>query len=105
MRIAEFSRTYGVEVEDLLDKCDGRIYPITPNIKKLFDYILDQIHDALELYSGPIVEVHLSDVANREEWRRVSVIADLAASRVVGKGPDGYREALEFIVKRVGAKP
>jgi 3-dehydroquinate dehydratase-2 len=57
------------------------------------------IHDALELFSGPIVEVHLSNVDDREDWRRHSVIADLAARRVVGKGPDGYREALEFLVK------
>ena len=57
------------------------------------------IHDALELFSGPIVEVHLSNVDDREDWRRHSVIADLAARRIVGKGPDGYREALEFLVK------
>jgi 3-dehydroquinate dehydratase II len=55
------------------------------------------IHDALELFSVPVVEVHLSDVDRREEWRRHSVIADLAASRVIGKGPEGYREALEFL--------
>jgi 3-dehydroquinate dehydratase II len=57
------------------------------------------IHDALELFSGPIVEVHLSNVDDREDWRRHSVIADLAAKRIMGKGPDGYREALEFLVK------
>ncbi len=57
------------------------------------------IHDALELFSGPIVEVHLSNVDDREDWRRHSVIADLAAKRIVGKGPDGYYEALEFLVK------
>ena len=55
------------------------------------------IHDALELFRVPVVEVHLSNVDEREEWRRHSVIADLAASRVIGKGPDGYREALEFL--------
>jgi 3-dehydroquinate dehydratase II len=57
------------------------------------------IHDALEAVAAPIVEVHLSNVAEREEWRRVSVIADVAAHRVVGKGPDGYREALAFLVE------
>jgi 3-dehydroquinate dehydratase II len=57
------------------------------------------IHDALELFSGPIVEVHLSNVDDREDWRRHSVIADLAAKRIMGKGPDGYREALEYLVK------
>ena len=63
------------------------------------------IRDALELFQVPIVEVHLSDIEEREEWRRSSVIADLAAKRVLGKGPDGYREALGFIVQQVGAAP
>jgi len=55
------------------------------------------IRDALELFDAPIVEVHLSDVDQREEWRRVSVISELAARRIVGKGPEGYRKALEFL--------
>ena len=59
------------------------------------------IHDALELLEVPIVEVHLSDIESREEWRRFSVVAELAAHRVIGKGPDGYREALEFLVGKV----
>lgn len=58
------------------------------------------IRDALELFEVPMVEVHLSNVDEREEWRRRSVISDLVAHRVVGKGPDGYREALEFLVRR-----
>jgi 3-dehydroquinate dehydratase II len=57
------------------------------------------IHDALELFDVPIVEVHLSNVDEREEWRRRSVIADLAATRVVGQGPEGYRKALEFLAE------
>ena len=55
------------------------------------------IHDALELFTVPIVEVHLSNVDAREEWRRVSVISELAARRVIGKGPEGYREALQYL--------
>jgi 3-dehydroquinate dehydratase II len=55
------------------------------------------IHDALELFRVPVVEVHLSNVDEREDWRRQSVLADVAAARVVGKGPNGYREALEFL--------
>ncbi|MBA2357808.1 MAG: 3-dehydroquinate dehydratase [Actinobacteria bacterium] len=56
------------------------------------------IRDALELVTAPIVEVHLSDVDRREEWRRLSVISDLAAERIVGKGQEGYRLALEYLV-------
>jgi 3-dehydroquinate dehydratase II len=55
------------------------------------------IHDALELFEVPVVEVHLSAVDEREDWRRLSVIADLAAARISGKGPEGYREALVFL--------
>ncbi|MFN8176258.1 MAG: type II 3-dehydroquinate dehydratase [Solirubrobacteraceae bacterium] len=53
------------------------------------------IRDALELAELPAVEVHLSAVDEREPWRRVSVIGDLCLARVSGRGPDGYREALE----------
>ncbi len=57
------------------------------------------IRDAVELLNVPVVEVHLSNVDEREDWRRVSVISDLAAKRVIGKGPDGYREALEYLAE------
>jgi len=58
------------------------------------------IRDALELLKVPIVEVHLSNIEEREQWRRHSVIADLAAKRIIGKGPEGYREALAFLAAR-----
>ena len=58
------------------------------------------IRDALEYAGVPVVEVHLSNVDEREEWRRRSVLEGLYAHRVVGKGPDGYRDALSFLVGR-----
>jgi 3-dehydroquinate dehydratase-2 len=61
------------------------------------------IHDALELLEIPIVEVHLSNIEEREEWRRTSVIADRVTHRVIGKGPEGYREALTFLAQRATA--
>ena len=56
------------------------------------------IHDALELTGKPVVEVHLSNVDEREEWRRFSVLEDIRTHRVIGKGPEGYHEALEYLV-------
>ena len=53
------------------------------------------IRDALELAELPAIEIHLSDVDKREDWRRHSVLAELCVARVAGKGPPGYREALE----------
>jgi 3-dehydroquinate dehydratase II len=52
------------------------------------------IRDALEITGVPAVEVHLSDLEAREPWRRQSVISELCFARVMGKGPEGYRDAL-----------
>jgi 3-dehydroquinate dehydratase-2 len=60
------------------------------------------IRDALEIAGLPAVEVHLSDVDNREEWRRVSVIRDLCLASVCGEGPDGYRSALARLRPELG---
>jgi 3-dehydroquinate dehydratase-2 len=59
------------------------------------------IHDALEIAAIPAVEVHLSNVAARDEWRRVSVIADLCLASVAGQGVEGYREALVRLSKEL----
>jgi 3-dehydroquinate dehydratase II len=55
------------------------------------------IRDALEPFGGKSVEVHLSDVEKREEWRRVSVLEGVVTERIIGKGFDGYREALVLL--------
>jgi 3-dehydroquinate dehydratase II len=55
------------------------------------------IRDALEVASLPAVEVHLSPVDERDEWRRVSVVRDLCIGSVQGKGVDGYRDALVLL--------
>jgi len=61
------------------------------------------IADALELTGLPAVEVHLSDVETRDDWRRLSVFDGLVLAKVSGKGPDGYREALELLARELGA--
>ena len=64
---------------------------INPGAWTHYSYAL---RDALEMVSAPVAEVHLSAVEEREEWRRTSVIADIAAIRVSGRGADGYDEAI-----------
>jgi 3-dehydroquinate dehydratase-2 len=81
-------------LHEALDNADALV--LNPAAWTHYSYA---IRDAVELFEGPVVEVHLSDVDEREEWRRFSVLADLAARRIVGKGPDGYREALEFLAE------
>jgi 3-dehydroquinate dehydratase-2 len=55
------------------------------------------IRDAVEIAGLPAVEVHLSDVMAREEFRKVSVIREVCVDSVWGKGAEGYREALMTI--------
>jgi 3-dehydroquinate dehydratase-2 len=61
------------------------------------------IADALDVAGLPAIEVHLSDVDSREDWRRLSVFDGLVLAKIAGKGPDGYREALEAIARELGA--
>ena len=59
------------------------------------------IRDAIELFTPfPSSRCTLSNIEEREEWRRYSVIGDLATKRILGKGPEGYKEALEFLVQQ-----
>lgn len=57
------------------------------------------IHDALKLLSCPVVEVHLSDISKREEFRHFSYISFVAAKVIKGQGANGYVQAIEFICK------
>jgi 3-dehydroquinate dehydratase II len=77
---------------DAYDNTDGLV--VNPGAWTHYAW---SIHDALEPLDIPIVEVHLSNVEEREEWRRTSVISDLVSTRILGKGPDGYLEALRYL--------
>jgi 3-dehydroquinate dehydratase II len=58
------------------------------------------LRDALELFDGPIVEVHLSDPRAREAFRHVSYVEPIAAATFAGHGADSYVRALEFLAAR-----
>jgi 3-dehydroquinate dehydratase-2 len=83
----------------VVDNADAAI--INPGAWTHYSYAL---HDALELVEAPVAEVHLSDIEAREEWRRVSVIADVVDVRVQGKGAAGYAEALEALAALVAER-
>ena len=79
-------------IHDAMDNTDGLI--VNPGAWSHYAW---SIRDALEMLPVPIIEVHLSNVDEREEWRRLSVVKDLAARRFIGQGPEGYRLALEYL--------
>ena len=79
------------------ERADGLI--LNPGAWTHYSYA---IRDALEVAGIPAVEVHLSAVDEREEWRRTSVIRDLCAGSIQGRGIEGYREALALLRAELG---
>ena len=80
---------------EALDWADGVV--ANPGAWTHYSYA---IRDALELFSVPVVEVHLSNLSEREEWRRNSVLEGISARRIMGAGADGYRQALAVLMGR-----
>jgi 3-dehydroquinate dehydratase II len=80
---------YVEEIHKAADYADGLV--LNPGAWTHYSWAL---RDAVEVSGLPAVEVHLSDVEAREEFRRVSVFEGVCVAKVSGKGPDGYREAL-----------
>jgi len=103
-RIGEFARELGLNTHFFQTNSESDFVEHLHRIEDMADGIVLNpgawthyswaIHDALEIAALPAVEVHLSDVMHREEFRHVSVVRDLCVATVSGQGVDGYREAL-----------
>jgi len=84
------------EIIDLLHKyrSEARGYILNPGAYSHYSYA---IRDAVASIEPPVVEVHLSDISTREEFRQISVIAPVAAKQIYGKGVEGYLEAVSYL--------
>ena len=79
-------------LQDECDWCDAII--INPGALAHYSY---SIRDAIASISKPAVEVHLTDIHNREPFRNKSVISDVCTKMICGKGKNGYLEALKLV--------
>lgn len=73
---------------------DGIVY--NPGAHTHYSYAL---RDAIGSIDTPVVEVHLSDIEAREEFRRISVIAPVCIAQIKGKGKLGYKEAIDVLLE------
>lgn len=104
MKIGTYAKELDLEVRFFQTNHEGEFVEHLHRLEELSDGLILNpgawthyswaIRDALELTALPAVEVHLSDVENREEWRKQSVIRELCLATVCGQGAEGYREAL-----------
>ena len=69
-----------------------------------FTHTSRALRDAIASLSIPVIEVHITNVAAREEWRRHSLVAEVCAGSIVGLGPLGYRLGLEAAADLTGSK-
>jgi 3-dehydroquinate dehydratase-2 len=112
LQVADFAHELSLEVRFFQTNSEGAFVEHLHRLEGLCDGILLNpgawthyswaIHDALEITGLPAVEVHLSAVELREEWRRVSVVRDVCVATVSGQGVDGYREGLARLVRELG---
>ena len=78
---------------------DGIVY--NPGAHTHYSYAL---HDAVECIDVPVVEIHISDISQREEFRRTSVIAPACVAQVKGLGKEGYLRALDILLEETPAE-
>lgn len=103
VEVACFQSNHEGELIDILheERAASAGLIINPGALTHYSYA---VRDAIEAVGLPAVEVHLSDIDSREPWRRNSVIRDVVLLTVSGKGPAGYREALEALVEHIRKK-
>jgi 3-dehydroquinate dehydratase-2 len=107
-RLEVLGRELGVELESFQSNSEGEIVSTIQRAEGAVDGVLINpaaythtsvaIRDALLAFSGPIVEVHLSNIHRREEFRHRSLMADVAVGQVLGFGPESYLLGLRALV-------
>lgn len=98
-RVETFSTNHEGDLVDRLHEARGAVDGVVLNAGALSHYSYS-LHDAIEALEAPVVEVHISNVVEREPWRRQSVIAPACVASIYGRGIDGYRHALSHLALR-----
>ena len=86
------------DLVDAIHKARGRCAAIIVNPGALTHYAWS-LHDALAAFDGPVIELHLSNPAAREGWRRQSVVAPVADATIAGLGGHGYPVAVAAVAR------
>ena len=94
-----FQSNHEGDIVDKIQQAYGKIDVIVIN-PAAYTHTSVAILDALKSVKIPAVEVHISDVAKREDFRQISYAGMACEEHIIGKGLDGYRMALEYLCKK-----
>jgi len=113
-KLAEKSKALGCELTFFQSNHEGNIIDFIQDKTKGADGILTNpgalthygysLHDALADSGLPVVEVHMSDIRNREEWRKISVISDIVIKQISGLKTQSYLVGLEALAEHIGSR-
>ncbi len=91
-----FQSNYEGKIVTVIQKSLNKFDAIVIN-PGAFTHTSVAIHDALEMFNGPIIEVHLSDVDNREDYRKINYIRPLSTKVFSAKFENSYLEAINYL--------
>ena len=100
IRAKFYQSNYEGDIVTAVQKAYGKFDGIIIN-PGAFTHTSVAILDALKSVDIPCVEVHITDVNNREEYRKISYVSEFAFKTIRGKGFDGYIDALDAIIEKV----
>jgi len=100
MHLDFFQSNHEGDIIDKIQDCYGKMDGIVINPGAYTHYSI-AIRDAIAAVGIIAVEVHLSDINSREDFRKISVIKSVCVKQIWGKGADSYTEALEVIANKV----
>lgn len=100
LTIAAFQTNHEGELVEAIHAARTRAAAIIIN-PGAFTHYAWSLHDALSAFSGPIIEVHISNPNAREPWRHTSVVSPVATGTIVGLGMDGYELAVIAVARRL----
>lgn len=106
-QVVDYGASCGIEVDCFQSNHEGELIDRLHAARGIYAGILYNpgahthysyaLRDAVAAIEIPTVEVHLSDISAREDFRKISVIADVCVAQIKGKGIDGYKEALDVL--------
>jgi 3-dehydroquinate dehydratase-2 len=113
LRIGEFARKHGLQPRFFQSNSESEFVEHLHRLPDVADAVIINagawthysyaIGDALELTGLPAVEIHLSDVESREDFRKISVFDGFVLAKVSGKGVDGYDEGLALLAEHLAS--